>query len=52
VQAEWYVDLPSPETGLANITQELHRRGLSTTQRVFWNVAEYYRALGLPQLEE
>ncbi|EDW51699.1 angiotensin-converting enzyme [Drosophila sechellia] len=51
VQAEWYVDLPSPEIGLANITQEMHRRGLSTTQRVFWNVAEYFRALGFPQLE-
>ncbi|SPP82519.1 angiotensin-converting enzyme [Drosophila guanche] len=51
VRAEWYVDLPSPETGLANITQDLHRRGLSTTQRVFWNVAEYFRGLGLPLLE-
>ncbi|XP_033236370.1 angiotensin-converting enzyme-like [Drosophila pseudoobscura] len=51
VRAEWYVDLPSPLAGLANITQDLHRRGLSTTQRVFWNVAEYFRGLGLPLLE-
>ncbi|KAH8410152.1 hypothetical protein KR009_007031, partial [Drosophila setifemur] len=51
VQAEWYVDLPSPEIGLSNITEELHRQGLSTTQRVFWNVAEYFRGLGLPLLE-
>ncbi|XP_034473943.1 angiotensin-converting enzyme [Drosophila innubila] len=50
-RANWFVDLPSPEMDLANITDALHRRGLSTTQRVFWNVAEYYRGLGLPQLE-
>ncbi|KAH8287896.1 hypothetical protein KR018_006541, partial [Drosophila ironensis] len=51
VQAEWYADLPSPQAGLVNLTQEMHRRGLSTTQRVFWNVAEYFRGLGMPLLE-
>ncbi|EDW57558.1 angiotensin-converting enzyme [Drosophila virilis] len=49
--ADWFVDIPSPEAGLPNITEALQRRGLSTTQRVFWNVAEYYRGLGLTQLE-
>ncbi|KAH8353754.1 hypothetical protein KR059_004174, partial [Drosophila kikkawai] len=51
VQPEWYVDLPAPQFGLSNITQELHRRGLTTTQRVFWNVAEFFRGVGLPLLE-
>lgn len=50
-RAGWFVDMPAPETPLFNITEALHRRGLSTTQRVFWNVAEYFRGLGLPQLE-
>lgn len=50
-RADWFVDIPSPKAGLVNITEALHRRGLSTTYRVFWNVAEYYRGLGLPQLE-
>ncbi|XP_060649932.1 angiotensin-converting enzyme [Drosophila nasuta] len=47
---DWFKDMPSPEWGLANITEALHRRGMSTTQRVFWNVAEYFHGLGLPQL--
>ncbi|XP_017108669.2 angiotensin-converting enzyme [Drosophila bipectinata] len=51
VEAEWYMDLPSPPTGLLNITQEMHRQGMTTTQRIFWNVAEYFRGLGLPWLE-
>ncbi|KAM8715212.1 hypothetical protein ACLKA7_002284 [Drosophila subpalustris] len=51
VRADWFVDMPSPEAGLANLTDALHRRGLTTTLRVFWNVAEYFRGLGLPQLE-
>ncbi|XP_001988363.2 angiotensin-converting enzyme [Drosophila grimshawi] len=49
--AAWFVDIPSPENGLPNITEALRRRSLNTTQRVFWNVAEYYRGLGLTQLE-
>ncbi|EDW75767.2 uncharacterized protein Dwil_GK15021 [Drosophila willistoni] len=51
VQAEWFVDLPAPNVGLFNITEALQRRGWTTTQRVFWNVAEYFRGIGLPQLE-
>ncbi|KAH8378414.1 hypothetical protein KR093_011248, partial [Drosophila rubida] len=50
-RADWFQDMPSPEWGFANITEALHRRGLRTTQRVFWNVAEYFHGLGLPQLQ-
>ncbi|KAH8400528.1 hypothetical protein KR222_002982, partial [Zaprionus bogoriensis] len=51
-QLDWFVDAPdAAPLAWPNITDALHRRGLSNTQRVFWNVAEYYRSLGLPQLE-
>ncbi|KAH8274068.1 hypothetical protein KR044_009466, partial [Drosophila immigrans] len=50
-RADWFEDMPSPEWGFLNLTEALHRRGLSTTQRVFWNVAEYFHGLGLPQLK-
>lgn len=50
-QAEWFPDMPAARLGWPNITEALQRRGLSNTNRVFWNVAEYYRGLGLPLLE-
>lgn len=46
------VALPYPEYGLPNITQSLLQLGLNNPQRVFWNVAEYYRSMGFTQLEE
>ncbi|XP_030377148.1 angiotensin-converting enzyme [Scaptodrosophila lebanonensis] len=52
VKAEWFVDLPYPDVGLPNITEALQQRNLNTTMRVFWHVAEYYRELGMPQLED
>lgn len=50
-QVEWFPDMPDAHLGWPNITDALQRRGLSIPHRVFWNVAEYYRGLGLPLLE-
>lgn len=49
---EWYIKFPYPEVGMPNITAGLLRRGLNNAQRVFWNVAEYFRSMGMPQIEE
>ncbi|XP_037928131.1 angiotensin-converting enzyme [Teleopsis dalmanni] len=51
-EPEWYVNLPYNDVGLPNITEGLFKRALNNSQRMFWNVAEYYRSIGLPQLEE
>ncbi|XP_054743919.1 angiotensin-converting enzyme isoform X2 [Anastrepha obliqua] len=49
---EWYIEFPYPEVGMPNITAGLLRRGLDNAQRVFWNVADYFRSLGMPQIED
>ncbi|XP_036321245.1 angiotensin-converting enzyme [Rhagoletis pomonella] len=49
---EWYIEFPYPEVGMPNITEGLLRRGLNNAQRVFWNVADYFRSLGMPQIED
>lgn len=49
---EWYIEFPYPDVGMPNITAGLLRRGLNNAQRVFWNVAEYFRSMGMPQIEE
>uniref|UniRef100_A0A0A1X184 Angiotensin-converting enzyme n=1 Tax=Zeugodacus cucurbitae TaxID=28588 RepID=A0A0A1X184_ZEUCU len=49
---EWYIEFPYPEVGMPNITAGLLRRGLNNPQRVFWNVAEYFRSMGMKQMED
>ncbi|XP_036216019.2 angiotensin-converting enzyme [Bactrocera oleae] len=49
---EWYIEFPYPDVGMPNITAGLLRRGLNNAQRVFWNVAEYFRSMGMPQIED
>ncbi|XP_067625379.1 angiotensin-converting enzyme [Eurosta solidaginis] len=49
---EWFIEFPYPDVSMPNITAGLLRRGLTNAQRVFWNVAEYFRSLGMPQIED
>ncbi|XP_005183218.3 angiotensin-converting enzyme [Musca domestica] len=44
--------LPFNQMAMPNITENLLRRGMTNTQVNFWNAKEFFRSLGMPQLED
>ncbi|XP_075154173.1 ance-2 [Haematobia irritans] len=51
-ESGWHMHLPFNTKRMPNITENLLRRGLTNTQINFWNAQEFFRSLGMPQLEE
>lgn len=51
-EPDWHIDLPFNEVKMPNITHNLLKRGVTNAQINFWNAQEFFRSLGMPQLEE
>ncbi|XP_061387296.1 angiotensin-converting enzyme-like [Musca vetustissima] len=47
-----HMHLPFDQMAMPNITENLLRRGMTNTQVNFWNAKEFFRSLGMPQLED
>lgn len=51
-EPDWYMEVPFNNVSMPNITANLLKRGITNAQINFWNAQEFFRSLGMPQLEE